>query len=161
MRKLSARELLMLLIPALSLLLFGGLMNNERRDGIAPRLTIQSTSIVATGFMPKASYAQPDKRLKVLLRYNPRTWLESWKPPKLAISSTFDLLDEGGRKYAVTRWVTSFPKGRNQYEIDCDYPLYQVIRQMPPNAKRIILKTKVTCADGWTLPVSVVLYRRN
>ena len=152
----------MLLIPALSLLIFGALMSNASHRSSAPRLVIQSTFLMATGFTPKVSSAgQADKRLKVLLKYNPRTWMESWQTPKLAISPTFDLLDESGRKYAVTRWVTSFPKSRNQYEIDCDYPLYQVIRQMPPGTKRIILKTKVTCSDGWALPVSVVVYQRE
>lgn len=163
MRKAKARELTIMAAPAFGLLALGVFMSQARRPS-AQRLVVQNMSVVSTGFTPKVPYAvHPDTRLKVRVQYNPQTWLSRWQTPKFTTSPSFDLLDETGRKYTVNEKGIEYFKsvGKNQYEVAYDFPLYRVVDQMPPTAKQVILKAKITFPDGWTLPVSAVVHRRK
>ncbi len=170
MRKLQAKELTILAAPAFGLIAFGIWMGQKGHSSPAPRLVLQSTSVDTSspGDTKDLTTNNPStirfaKRLKVLVKYNPQNWLSSWQTPKLTTSSSFDLLDETGKKYTVTqRSVGYFKKvDKNTYEIAYDYPLYQVTSQMPPTSKQVILKAKVKFSDGWTLPVSAIVHQRK
>ena len=164
MRKIKVKEITILAAPAFGLLIFGAYLSQAGRRPSAPRLVVKNTSVVPTGFTPKVSYAvQPDKRLKVLVQYNPQTWLNNWQAPKFTTSPSFDLVDETGRKYIVNLQSVAYFKntGKNQYEVAYDFPLYQVVRQMPLASKQVILKTKVIFPDGWALPISAIVHQRR